>query len=62
MKTLAEAEIRGILAVLDMVPDGVMNNTTLDAAATAVCSGKGSFGGKSALPLHFNGKVVGLMG
>jgi len=62
MKTLAEAEIRGILAVLDMVPDGVIKSTTLDAAPTAVGSGKGSSGRKSALPLHFNGKVVGLVG
>ena len=62
MKALAEAEIKGILAVLEMMPDGVVNNATLDVAATAMGSGKGSFGGKITLPLRFNGKVVGLTG
>jgi hypothetical protein len=53
MKAHAETEIQAILTVLESVRDG-------DAATTtAVGSG---VGGKSTLPLRFNGKVTGLVG
>jgi hypothetical protein len=51
MKAHAESEIQAILSVLESVRDG-------DAATT---SAVGS-GGKSTLPLRFNGKVTGLVG
>lgn len=66
MKVLAEAEIRGILAALELARDGVTTNPAVDmapsTATTMVGSGLKGGAGKSTLPLRFNGKVVGLVG